>query len=123
MKGLSREENKKLLLKCLKKNRGMISISCEEVNVSRQTYHNYLKTDPDFREKVMAIHQAQGDMVETKLFEAIEAGDIRAIMFYLKLKGRDRGYTTTIDVYTPDPIQIRYITPNDDSDSADKGEI
>jgi len=113
------EVHKKRLLKALKKHRGLIVVSCKEVGITRQTYYKYYTTDPLFKEAVDEINETQGDHVEDQLFNLIDSGNPAAIMFYLRYKGRNRGYANTIDITATEPIQIRYIQPN----AGDKGEV
>ncbi|MBQ2788835.1 MAG: hypothetical protein IJE97_04305, partial [Thermoguttaceae bacterium] len=47
------------------------------------------------------------DFVESKMFQAIQNGDVRLIQFYLSTKGRKRGYAPKTDVETgPVVLQI-----------------
>ena len=49
------------------------------------------------------------DLAELKLVEAINAGNLTAIMFYLKTKGKHRGYTERHEVGGNDggPVEIK----------------
>jgi len=81
-------------------NAGNISASCSSVNISRSTYDNYLSKDPVFRQAIEEVMQFQIDIVESMLLRRIREGDTAAIIFYLKTKGRDRGYeqTSTLNI-------------------------
>ena len=41
------------------------------------------------------LREALGDLAERKLYDLIEAGDFRAITYYLSTMGKSRGYTVT----------------------------
>ncbi|MEF2920033.1 MAG: hypothetical protein U0O22_06120, partial [Acutalibacteraceae bacterium] len=50
--------------------------------------------------QVDEINEATLDFVESKLLENIKKGEVTSIIFYLKTKGRNRGYQekTEIDI-------------------------
>ena len=50
-----------------------------------------------FKAEVEAINEASLDYVESKLMTAIHNDNITAIIFYLKTKGKKRGYIETIE--------------------------
>ena len=61
--------------------------------MTRQSYYNWMENDPAFAEEVEAIRQEQIDTVESALLNKIEGGDTTAVIFYLKTKGKERGYS------------------------------
>lgn len=89
---LTREEQKKALITALQNNRGHIANACQVVGVTRQTYYNWKKEDEAFRDAVTENEEAVIDLVENKLMQNILQGDVTSIIFYLKTKGRNRGY-------------------------------
>lgn len=89
---------KETYLQNLKFNIGQVQRSCEMTGVTYETIRKYRKADPEFAEKENAIRIGQIEWVESKLFELIEAGDKAAIMFYLRYKARELGYTDKIEI-------------------------
>lgn len=85
-------QKKKLLLQALRKNLGNISKACEAVGCARDTYYEYYNTDPEFRKACEENNEIIIDFVESKLFESINNGDTTATIFFLKTKGKHRGY-------------------------------
>lgn len=73
--------------------RGIVLSACEAANVSRSTYYHWLNTDAEFKKRVEEITENQLDFVESKLLDNIKKGDTTSIIFYLKTKGKKRGYT------------------------------
>ena len=51
-----------------------------------------LGSDVDFALKVQEIEDASVDYAESKLHEFVEMGDRASVMFFLKAKGKERGY-------------------------------
>lgn len=72
---------------------GIIYKACEAVKISRPTYYKWLREDDEFKSKVDDIMESQVDHVESKLIDLINANDTTAVIFYLKTKGKKRGYS------------------------------
>lgn len=87
-----REENKEKFLEVIDLAAGNISVSCKKIGISRKTYYRWMDEDEDFRNKVNEINEALLDMAETMLMKGIKDGKTTEIIFYLKTKGRERGY-------------------------------
>ena len=107
--------NKKLMLEALVNNLGIVSKSCEAINISRDTHYRWLKDDKEYCESVSAISERSIDFAEGQLFnlmmgakkqvvtnqgnivEIKDAPNATAIIFYLKTKGKNRGYIERIE--------------------------
>jgi len=91
------EHLKKGLIEALTKSLGVVTTACESVGVSRTTYYKYYSTDKQFKERVDSIADEAIDFVESQLFELIRTGNVAATIFFLKTKGKKRGYTERQD--------------------------
>jgi hypothetical protein len=80
------------MLDALESSLGVVSIACANVGISRQTHYDWMKSDTDYRQSVEAVADTTLDFVESKLHELIRSGNVVAILFYLKTKGKKRGY-------------------------------
>ena len=89
---------KKKLIKYLNEGKGIISYACSKAGVSRQTFYNWKKDDPEFAVAVDEINETIIDVVESKLLTQINDNNLTAIIFYLKTKGRNRGYVEQADI-------------------------
>ena len=106
---------KEILLKAIEKSLGIISTACEAVGVSRTTYYKYYNEDRDFKQSVDSISDITLDFAESKLFELIKEKNVTAIIFYLKTKGKKRGYVEKLqagDQKLPDAIEISFVDGN-----------
>jgi predicted DNA-binding transcriptional regulator AlpA len=88
----SEQLKKESLLKALEKSLGIVSTACESVGISRTTYYKYYNEDEDFKKQVNDIGEATIDFAESSLFELIRSGNTAATIFFLKTKGKRRGY-------------------------------
>lgn len=86
------DNRKQNLLAALRESRGIVSVACARAGVARRTFYNWLDTDKDFKLSVEDVNEEAVDFVEGKLLERIEAGAERSIIFYLKTRGKKRGF-------------------------------
>jgi hypothetical protein len=86
------EQSKKALLDALEKSLGIVTTACKAAGVGRVTYYEWLKNDPDFAAAVADLSEVTLDFAESALLKNIKEGNTTAIIFYLKTKGRGRGY-------------------------------
>ena len=111
-------KDKEVFIKSYKVSR-TISEACESANISRYTFYEWKKNDEEFAQRIVEIDEARIDYVENKLFENIDGNKTNEILFYLKTKGKNRGYVERqehqIDGGFPTKIEIEIIDPNEDS--------
>jgi hypothetical protein len=89
---------KKELILAMEVCHGIVSDACKTVGISRVTYYDYYKNDSDFKTNIDEIENTVLDYVEGKLFKLIDKGDIASTLFYLKTKGKGRGYVEKSEV-------------------------
>jgi len=83
---------KKALIEALEKSLGIVTVACKSVGVSRQTYYDYYNSDDEFKKQVDSLENIALDFVESQLHKRIKDGSDVATIFYLKCKGKKRGY-------------------------------
>lgn len=83
---------KKTIIEMLKATLGNVSQACLEVGISRNTFYQWKKDDIDFANQVNDIEDVIIDFVESSLLNQIKNGNTTATIFYLKTKGKHRGY-------------------------------
>ena len=80
------------VLQAIEASNGLMYLAAHELGVTIQTISAYALRWPEVKE---AIRKAKGrrlDCAERKLDEAVDRGDVRAIMFFLERQGKKRGY-------------------------------
>ena len=109
------DHNKKALLEALEKCKCIVTDACKLVGVSRRTYYDYYNNDEDFKTSVDELANVALDFAESKLFEKMKGVTIgkqtsngvvtyvvppsdTALIFYLKTKGKKRGYIERTEV-------------------------
>ena len=96
-------DKKENFLKALKANSGNIAKSCRSINISRQTYYRWIE-DKEFSQSCKDVEEGLLDFAESQLQELIKAKNPIAIFFYLKCKGKKRGFTEKQEVELSKPI-------------------
>lgn len=114
------EHNKKELLKALEKSLGVVTTACKVAGVGRTTYYEWYRDDEEFRKKVDDLSNVALDFVESKLFEQIDSGNPSSAIFYLKTKGKKRGYVERQEITgvegMPSSFKIEIIDRSEDTD-------
>ena len=97
---------KRTMLDALECSLGIVSTACEKAGISRQTHYNWLKDDPEYKEAVRAIEERTIDFAESHLHALIKDKNPAATIFFLKTKGKTRGYIDRqeIEVSEPRPL-------------------
>jgi hypothetical protein len=75
------------------------SAACEAAGIgSRGTIGAWKSEDPAFAEAVFDLEEADLDFSESALKKQIKQGNIAAIIFHLKCKGKKRGYVEKTEI-------------------------
>jgi hypothetical protein len=89
---------KKGMITALEKSLGIVTTACKSVGISRETHYRWLREDASYKEQVEAIADIALDFAESKLHKMIEKEDTTATIFYLKSKGKGRGYVERSEI-------------------------
>lgn len=92
------DKHKKAMLEALEKTLGIVTPACEMVGISRQTHYRWLEEDPGYKANVQSMDDLALDFAETALHEQIKDGTPSSTMFYLKTKGKKRGFVEKQEV-------------------------
>jgi|TARA_R100000700_G_C3177201_1_gene152290 predicted transcriptional regulator len=88
----SRHIKKEILLKALEQSLGVVTVACKKSDIPRSTYYKWLKEDEEFKKQVKEIENVALDFAESQLHQQIQDNSTAATIFYLKTKGKSRGY-------------------------------
>ncbi len=83
---------KKAMLEALEKSLGVITSACKQVGIARSTHYEWYSKDKDYKKAVKEIENVALDFAESQLHKQIAKGNPLSTMFYLKCKGKKRGY-------------------------------
>lgn len=92
--------HKKAMIEALEKALGVVTSACKQVGIARQTHYEWYKEDPKYRAAVDELGDVAIDFAESQLHKQIKEGNSTATIFYLKTKGKKRGYVERQEVQT-----------------------
>lgn len=81
-----------VIAKCYEENVTNIRQTCKALKIDRNTFMAWRKKFPELNSMLCEIEEGMLDFGESKLLAAINEGNLTAIIFYLKTKGKHRGY-------------------------------
>jgi hypothetical protein len=102
-------DSKKRVLKALETSLGIVSAACKESEVSRTQFYKWIKEDEEFKQEVEELQNVVLDFAESTLHKLIADGNTAATIFFLKTKGKKRGFIekSELDLTSGDePIKI-----------------
>ena len=91
------EQHKKAIIEALEKSLGVVTTACKVVGIGRTQFYQWLKDDDEFAQEVDDIQNIALDYAESQLHKQIGDGSTAATIFYLKTKGKKRGYIERIE--------------------------
>lgn len=90
--------SKKAMVEALEKTLGIVTAACKQVGISRVTHYEWLREDEEYKKAVNDISEVAKDFVESQLFKQIKDNNPTSTIFFLKTKGKDRGYIERTEV-------------------------
>ena len=102
------EERKERMMAALARHDGEVAAACRDADVHRSTHYNWLSTDPTYKALLEDLGNDRLDMVESALFKGAVDGCAKRQIFYLRTKGKQRGWVTSSEVTGGDggPVQV-----------------
>lgn len=107
---------KRAMIEALEKSLGIVTTACKSVNIARQTHYEWMREDEVYKEAVEGIVDIAIDFAESQLnqlmmgakhqvvtnkgeiVEIKDAPNPSSVIFYLKTKGKKRGYVEKQEV-------------------------
>jgi len=83
---------KKAMLEALEKSLGIVTTAARTVGINRSTHYDWLEKDEEYKKAVEDIAEMTIDFAESQLHKQIKEGVQSSTIFYLKTKGKKRGY-------------------------------
>ena len=99
-KRVSMGVQKGMMIQAMEKSLGIVTTACRSVGVSRETHYRWLREDSEYRQSINSIESMALDLAESKLHQEILNGNTACIIFFLKTKGKKRGYVEEQEVET-----------------------
>ena len=104
----NRHIKKESLLKSLEQSLGVVTVACKKAEIPRSTYYKWLKDDEVFAKNVKEIENVALDFAESQLHKQISENSTAATIFYLKTKGKKRGYIERQEITGADGMPSKF---------------
>ena len=101
---------KKALVEALEKSLGVVSTACKAAGISRDTHYRWLKEDPEYKAQVEELSEVALDFAESHLHKLIKDGNPAATIFFLKTKGKNRGYVERQEIAVAEKKPLSWFT-------------
>lgn len=102
------EQHKKAIIEALEKSLGVVTTACKVVGIGRTQFYQWLKDDEEFAQEVDDIQNIALDFAESQLHKQIGDGSTAATIFYLKTKGKKRGYIERQEITGADGMPTNF---------------
>lgn len=94
---------KRKMIEALEKSLGVVttaikSLEKTEFKIHRSTHYDWLQSDLNYKKEVESIQEITLDFAESQLHKQINEGNTSATIFFLKTKGKKRGYIERQDI-------------------------
>jgi hypothetical protein len=103
---------KRAFIEALEANLGIVTKAAAAVGMSREIHYHWLKNDAEYKFAVEQVDDMVLDFAESKLHSLINDGDTAATIFYMKTKGKKRGYIERQELTGADNQPIITISAN-----------
>jgi hypothetical protein len=80
------------VVKAFEKSAGNLSLCAKALGIDRRTLDRWRKRYPELNTMMLDVEEGLLDLTESRLMQSINEGNLTAIIFYLKTKGKQRGY-------------------------------
>jgi hypothetical protein len=99
------------VIKSIHEAKGYVCKAADLLSVSRKTFYNYLKKFATAQQALDDVREKRHDKVELALQNAIDEGNITAIIFYLKTQCKSRGYVERQEITGVDagPVTLKVV--------------
>ena len=83
---------KRAMIEALERSLGVVTTACNIVGISRKTHYRWMIEDKQYKEDVLEVDNMALDFAESALHNNIREGKETSTIFFLKTKGKKRGY-------------------------------
>ena len=84
--------HKNAMVEAMEKSLGIVTTACKAVGISRETHYSWMREDPQYKAAIENLSNVAIDFAESQLHKRMKEGSDAAIIFFLKCRGKSRGY-------------------------------
>jgi hypothetical protein len=110
---------KAAMLEALEKSLGVVTTAAKSIGITRESHYEWMRNDENYKAKVLSLADVALDFAESQLHKQILNGEVSSTIFYLKTKGKKRGYIESQRIAFEDndgnvdnTLKINIVRPN-----------
>jgi len=104
------KQHKKAMLEALEQSLGVVTTAARKVGIGRTTHYLWMNEDKEYKAAVDSISDIAIDFAESQLHKQIKDGNSTSTIFFLKTKGKKRGYVERQEIeHSGNDIQIKIV--------------
>ena len=88
----TRRRKQNAMVKAVEDTRGLIGLACRKAEVSERTHRYWMAEDENYRYRIQSAVEIGHDMVEFRLLQKCDEGDVAALKTFLSARMKNRGY-------------------------------
>lgn len=89
---------KRAMIEALESSLGVVTTACNSVGINRKTHYEWMNEDEQYKADVLEVDNMALDFAESALHNNIREGKETSTIFYLKTRGKKRGYIEKTEV-------------------------
>ena len=107
------DTKKEAMLQALERSLGIVTTACNAVGINRSTHYDWMRKDPEYKQAVKSIEDRTLDFAESHLHKLIKEGNPAATIFFLKTKGKARGYVERQEIEVAEKKPLSWFVSDD----------
>ena len=111
------DTKKDAMLQALERSLGIVTTACNAVGINRSTHYDWMRKDPEYKQAVKSIEDRTLDFAESHLHKLIKEGNPAATIFFLKTKGKARGYVERQEIEVAEKKPLSWFVGDDSTTS------
>lgn len=100
------KKHKEAMLQALERSLGIVTTACKAVGIARATHYLWMNNDEEYAKAVRDLDNVALDFAESQLHKQIGDGVPSSTIFYLKTRGKGRGYIERQEIAVSDPDRM-----------------
>lgn len=111
-------DTKRRMLDALEMHLGIVSVAANSAGISRSTHYQWMQDDIEYKKQVDELNNVCLDFAESKLFDNIRKNKETSTIFFLKTRGKNRGYIERqeVDLGYDNHFRVEIVDPlNEDT--------
>jgi hypothetical protein len=102
----------KAMLEALEKSLGVVATASKSCGLHRSSHYVWMQESPTYAEAYNDIKELVLDFAESHLHQLISKGDVASTIFFLKTRGKSRGYVERTEITGSEGAPIIHIQHN-----------